>query len=93
VEVKVLTQHPEGKRGVRISKQKYDLIRDSVIEALQSRGDLTYTQLAEEVARRVAGRFDGNVRWYTECVKLDLEARAVITRVEGTRPQKLRLVG
>jgi hypothetical protein len=93
MEEKVLTQHPEGKRGVRISKQKYDLIRDSVIEALRSRGDLTYTQLAEGVGRRVAGRFDGNVQWYTECVKLDLEARVVITRVEGTRPQKVRLVG
>ena len=45
VEEKILTKHPEGKKGVNISKAKYDVIRESILEYLQSR-ELTYTELA-----------------------------------------------
>jgi hypothetical protein len=32
----------------------------------------------------------GSVNWYTVTVKLDLEARRVLERVAGARPQRLR---
>ncbi len=92
-EEKVLTKHPEGKRGVNISRAKYDLVRDSMLRALKGRGELTYTQLAERVEHDVKARFDGSVRWYVEAVKLDLEARRVVRRAPKGKAVVYRLVG
>jgi hypothetical protein len=33
----------------------------------------------------------GSVSWYTITVKLDLEARGLIERIPGVKPQRLRL--
>jgi hypothetical protein len=32
----------------------------------------------------------GSVSWYTTTVKLDLEVRGEIERIEGSKPQRLR---
>jgi hypothetical protein len=42
------------------------------------------------VKEALDGRFDGNVSWYAETVKLDLEARDAIERT-SSRPQRYRL--
>ena len=38
---KILTKHPEGKKGVNISKIKYELIKNAIIESLEN-DELTY---------------------------------------------------
>ena len=88
---RVLTRHPEGKSGVNISKPKYDAVREGIVQSLSADGDMAYSALAKAVEQGLRG-FDGSIRWYVEAVKLDLEARGVIERVPGTRPQLLRLV-
>jgi hypothetical protein len=35
------------------------------------------------------GKFSGNISWYAETVKLDLEARRIIERT-SSKPQKYR---
>ena len=89
---RILTKHPQGKSGVHISKAKYDTIRAAIVDALRANGDLTFSEITGAIERKLAGRFDGSISWYAECVKLDLEVRGVIERVAGTRPQKLRLL-
>ena len=92
MEERILTRHPEkGKKGVRISKAKYDLIRESIIEIMRSRGVITFVQLAEAVNEELSGKFDGSITWYVTTVKLDLEARKVIRRVPKTSPPRLVL--
>ncbi|MFQ6020018.1 MAG: hypothetical protein ACE5KW_04605, partial [Dehalococcoidia bacterium] len=86
-----LTRHPEKKKGVNISRNKYDAIRASIIECLQAERGLTYTELAKQVERTLQGRFEGSIRWYVEAVKLDLEARRIVERIPRTRPQLYRL--
>ena len=49
--------------------------------------------MTEEVGRRLGDVFDGSVSWYVVSVKLDLEARGVLERIDGRSPQQLRLVG
>ena len=89
---RILTQHPQGKRGVNISTQKYETVRDAIAVALSGSDGMTYTELVAEVGRRVGGSFDGSVKWYVVSVKQDMEARGLLIRVPGTRPQLLRLV-
>jgi hypothetical protein len=88
-----MTLHPEeGKSGVNISKQKYDVIRSAILKALAGEDDLTFSELGDAVGSQLEGKFDGSIGWYYTTVKLDLEARGVIERIPGSRPQRIRLV-
>ncbi|HEX6310140.1 MAG TPA: hypothetical protein VF152_00770 [Acidimicrobiia bacterium] len=88
---KVLTKHPEGKRGKSITVESYELFEQAVVAALQRRA-LTHTELVAALEQSLRGRFGGNVSWYTMTVKLDLEARRVIERT-ASRPQRYRVRG
>ena len=90
---RILTLHPQGKQGVNIDTRKYETIRDAIAASLRGSNGMTYTELVAEVGQRVAGRFEGSVKWYVVAVKQDMEARGALRRVPGTRPQRLRLVG
>lgn len=86
------TLHPQpGKTNKRISLQKYNDIRQSLLVVLEGK-ELTHTELMEALYERVKDHFDGGVQWYGETVKLDLEARKVIERTK-TKPEKYRLTG
>lgn len=87
-----MTLHPEeGKAGVNISRKKYDLMRETIVAALKERQEPTFSELGDEVNRRLEGRFEGSVGWYYTTVKLDLEARGIVERVGKGSPQRLRL--
>jgi dihydroneopterin aldolase len=90
-EKKILTRHPEGKAGVRIDLAKYNMIKDAIIKILTKRKMITFEELAEEVVALVEKRFQGSVLWYYTTVKLDLEARKVIRRIPGSKPQQITL--
>jgi hypothetical protein len=85
----VLTKHPLGKSGKSISKQKYETMKQAIVEALRNR-ELTHTQLMSHLTESLTGKFPENVNWYAETVKLDLEARNVIERT-ASKPPKYRL--
>lgn len=91
---KFMTMHPEGdKVGVNIDKDKYELIREAILNLVHSRGEIAFKDLAPQVGKLVSGKFDGSVSWYVTTVKLDLEARGLIKRVPGSKPQRIQLVG
>ena len=87
---KILTLHPQGKNGVNISKEKYDLMKKSLLEVLRGK-ELTHNQLFEALGKKLEGKFDGSIGWYGETLKLDLEAREVIERNDD-KPQKYRII-
>ena len=89
---RIKTLHPAGKQGVNIDKAKYDTVRQAIEETLQAQPGTTFSELTDEVSRRIGDVFDGSVSWYVVSVKLDLEARGVLERVDGRSPQRLRLV-
>ena len=88
-EKKILTKHPLGKRGKNISRQKYDSLKKAILSALRGK-ELTHTELFGRLNRGLKGRFSGNISWYAETIKLDLEARKVIERT-ASKPPKYRL--
>lgn len=89
---RIMTLHPEGKQGVNIEKEKYEAMRRAIVTALQASQPQTFSGLEKAVSAQLAGTFDGSISWYFTTVKLDLEARRVLERVSGTRPQQIRLV-
>jgi len=93
MEEKILTAHPNGKQGVRISKDKYERTRKAILSSLEQQDKLTFEQLVESVERKLAGHFDGSIAWYTTTVKLDLEARNEIIRNTKTKPTQYQLAG
>lgn len=88
---RIMTLHPEGKQGVDISRKKYDIVRQSILNHLSAHGEMTFTELTENVRRKLEGSFEGSITWYVTTVKLDLEARKEIERIPKSSPQRLRL--
>ena len=89
---RIMTLHPAGKQGVNIDKSKYDMVRQTIEEVLQAQPGITFSGLTDAVGERIGDVFEGSVGWYVVSVKLDLEARGVLERVDGRSPQRLRLV-
>lgn len=86
----IQTLHPmAGKSNKRILLKKYEVIKKNILTILK-RKELTHTELMEELYARVKDTFEGGVQWYGETVKLDLEARKIITRI-ATKPEKYKL--
>ena len=91
-EEKILTLHPEvDKQGVNISRSKYDMIRQAILDAIRSQGAISFKGLVSLVEYNLRDRFEGSVPWYVTTVKLDMEARGEIERIPGSGEQKIRL--
>jgi hypothetical protein len=88
-EERILTKHPLGKHGKNISKKDYEIIKLAVLNILEDK-ELTHTELFNQLNKNLKGKFPGNVSWFGETVKLDLEARKIIERT-SSKPQKYRL--
>ena len=88
----IKTLHPEKKQGVNINRDKYEIIRKTIMSVLRANKEMTFMRLSRAVEKEVRGDFECSVMWYVTTVKLDLEARGEIKRVPKSRPQLVRLV-
>ena len=86
---KILTRHPLGKNGKNIDRGKYETLKKAILSALKNR-ELTQNKLFDRLNKISKHKFSGNISWYGETVKLDLEARKLIHRT-SSKPQKYRL--
>jgi hypothetical protein len=76
-EQRILTKHPKGKSGKNVTEQNYETLKKAILSTLRNK-ELTHTELFDELERRLRPTFSGNISWYGETVKLDLEARKII---------------
>jgi hypothetical protein len=90
-EEKILTKHPSGKSAKNIDKQKYEMLKKAILSRLQGK-ELTHTELFNQLNKTLKSKFSGNISWYGETVKLDLEARKIIERT-SSKPQKYWVKG
>jgi len=90
-EEKIMTLHPQGKKGVNVLKRRYDTIKDFIVETVQEYTEISFEQLTDLAVNKLTKTFDGKVLWYLVTVKLDLEARNIIERIPKTSPHKLRM--
>jgi len=87
----ICTLHPKKKQGVNISREKYEIIRKTIMSVLHANKEMTFMKLSRAVEKEVRGTFEGSVLWYVTTVKLDLEARGEVKRVPNSRPQLVKL--
>lgn len=90
-EPRIMTLHPQGKKGVHILQRRYDQIRRFIMETVEQDGPITFEELSDRAVDELTPVFDGKVLWYVVSVKLDLEARGLIERVPKTSPHQLRI--
>jgi hypothetical protein len=91
---RIMTLHPDpNKRGVNISREKYERVCSAILEAVKTHSEITFSDLVKAVQERLGDHFDGSIPWYVTTVKLDLEARQMIERIPGSSPQRLRIPG
>ncbi len=83
---KILTKHPLGKSGKNIDRKKYETLKKAILAALNKK-ELTHTELFDRLGQNLKGKFSGNISWYAETVKLDLEARKIIERTSAKPPK------
>jgi len=91
IEEKIITLHPQGKKGVNILKRKYNVIKDFIINTISENNEISFEDLSKLAIGSLNKTFDGKVLWYVVTVKLDLEARGIIERIPKTSPHKLRI--
>jgi hypothetical protein len=91
MEEKILTLHPENKKGVNISKRKYEVMKSAIIATLRETGEMAFKDLPKAVRKKLEGKFEGKITWYVVTVKLDLEARGIVERIPKKSPQRIRL--
>ena len=86
---KILTWHPAGKRGVYMGKKNYDLISDFILSVLKAQ-EITLKDLMVLGDIHLVHQIDKDISWNILVVKLDLEARGLITTVLKPAPHRLQ---
>jgi hypothetical protein len=89
----VATRNPaEGKKAPRVDAARYDAMRTALLKVIPANRDgVAFASLPSLVAKELPGDlFRGaSIPWYVATVKLDLEARGLLRRVPGSRPQRI----
>jgi len=82
-----------GRDDTRIRVAMYEPVKAAILGALTEKGEVAFKDLRAEVEHRTPAELWENASpgWYTTTVKLDLEARGLIERIAGVRPQTVRL--
>lgn len=88
---KITTLHPDGKKGVNISRKKYEQIKSFILERISCLGTVSYQELNAMAKKQLGPVFDGSVPWYIVTVKLDLEARGIIERINQKSGHAIRM--
>ena len=73
-----------------IDRAKYKSVHDAIIATLKERGPASIIELFEGVKGHLPADFKGPVQWCTFSVKLDMEARGELERVQVNRIHRVR---
>ncbi len=88
-EERILTLHPEGKKGVNISKSKYEITRECLLGIFAEFPEISHEDLTRLSKEHLSGKFEGNAGWYMETVLLDMMAKGVVQKI-ADKPVSLK---
>ncbi len=84
----------KGKSGTRISAEKYEAYKMALLKTIpKTKNGIAFAELPKLIAKQIPKDMmpaKGSASWYTTVVKLDLEARKLIQRIDGVSPQRVR---
>ena len=91
---KVICRTPTpGKKPTRIDRWKFEAIRKAIVKVAPKRGEgVLFRDLAGLVKKQLSAADQkkvGSLMWYVTVVKLELEVRGELKRIEGAGPQRL----
>lgn len=81
-----------GKNPTRIAKAKFDLVRKALLGVVPRKEGILFSELVGQVEGELTPselESVGSLTWYVTTVKLELEVRGELARVEGSKPQRL----
>jgi hypothetical protein len=86
--------HPDpAKKGARVRRAHYEAYREGLLKIIPATSEgILFNDLPREIGPFVPFEVLRVTKcgWWVTCVKLDLEARGLIERVPGARPQRVR---
>lgn len=88
---KIKLIHPEGKSGVAMNKDKYEMLKISFLSCLQKLKVATFDELVTAVEKDLQKRklkTEGKLPWNLFWVTLDLEAKKEIYKDRSSSPIK-----
>ena len=91
---KVYCETPTGGAGVNIPRWKYVAIRDVILEVTEAAGDkgVLFSDLPSVLRDKLSPdtlEKLGSIKWHLTAVKLDMEVKGDIKRLEGKSPQRV----
>ena len=93
METKIQLSHPAGKHAFKIDAGKYEVMSHAIIHSLKKEA-LTHKDMLDAINayfKKSKIKFEGSVEWYMEGVKLDLEAKKIVTRIKESSKLKFQL--
>lgn len=81
------------KQGTRVTKAHYDSYKEALLKVIpKTQEGIAFSDLSKAVKDHIASDLLENTSagWWTTTVKLDLEARGLIERIEGKGKQFVR---
>ena len=95
METKIQLRHPEGKKAVSMEKEKYEVMKKTLLNCLSAKGPSTHTEILQAITEDFKQNsivFSGSLEWHMEWVKLDLEAGKEIKRIDQDSPVKFSII-
>ena len=93
METKIQLLHPAGKNAFKIDAGKYEVMSHAIVHCLKKEA-LTHKEMLDAINayfKKNKIKFEGSVEWYMEGVKLDLEAKKIVTRIMESSKLKFQL--
>ena len=93
METKIQLRHPAGKKAISMDIEKYNSIKNAVLQCLNSKGESTHAEILQAITEDFKQNqilFEGSVEWHMEWVKLDMEAKKEIIRIDDKPPVKFK---
>lgn len=82
-----------GVGNTNMAREKYEIYKKAILAAVPAAEDgITFKELpkrVKELLPKAKLSELGSVTWHVTSVKLDLEARGLIRRIPGAKPQRL----
>jgi hypothetical protein len=85
METRIQLKHPAGKKAVSMDRDKYNALKKALLDCLMTKGESTHAEILQAITadfKKNKTKFEGSLEWNMEWVKLDLEARKVIKRMD-----------